>query len=101
MSPEEPPAVFDEENPEWTEADFARALRGKDIPEAIRAAFPRAGRPVGSTKPDTKVQVALRIDPDIVAAFKADGPGWQSRMNAALRAAMPGKPDTAPTSSAA
>lgn len=95
MSHEERPIIFDDENPEWTEADFARALRGDDIPKAIRAAFPRAGRPLGSTKPDTKVQVALRIDPDIIAAFKADGPGWQSRMNAALRAAMPHKAEAA------
>lgn len=91
MSTDKTPVVFDEENPEWTDADFARALRGNDIPAPIRAAFARAGRPVGSTKAGTKVQVALRIDPDIVAAFKAEGPGWQSRMNAALRAAMPRK----------
>jgi len=35
----------------------------------------------------TKVPVSLRLDPDVVEAFKADGPGWQSRMNAALRKA--------------
>lgn len=89
---DENPVVFDDENPEWTEADFARARPISEFP-ALAAAFERAraGRPVGSTKPETKVQVALRIDPDIVAAFKADGPGWQSRMNAALRAAMPRK----------
>lgn len=82
--------TFDEENPEWTDADFAKARPIAEFPE-LAAAFERAraGRPVGSTKPNSKVQVALRIDPDIVAAFKADGPGWQSRMNAALRAAMP------------
>ena len=96
MSRKEQEIIFDDENPEWTDADFARALRGNDIPETIRAAFPRAGRPVGSTKPETKVQVALRIDPDVLAAFKASGPGWQSRMNAALRAAMPEKRSSAP-----
>lgn len=92
----EPPVVFDEENPEWTKEDFARARPISEFPE-LAAAFSRAraGRPVGSTKPESKVQVALRIDPDIVAAFKADGPGWQSRMNAALRAAMPHKPKAA------
>ena len=42
----------------------------------------RPGRPVGS---GTKEQVALRVDRDILAAFRATGPGWQTRMNDALR----------------
>jgi uncharacterized protein (DUF4415 family) len=29
--------------------------------------------------------IALRIDPDIIERFRATGPGWQSRINAALR----------------
>ncbi|ABQ67580.1 MULTISPECIES: BrnA antitoxin family protein [Sphingomonadales] len=89
MSPKVPPVVFDDDNPEWTEQDFARARRGDDIPEHIRAAFPKAGkrgRPVGSTS-SNKTQVALRIDNDTIARFKAGGPGWQSRMNEALRKA--------------
>jgi uncharacterized protein (DUF4415 family) len=50
----------------------------------IRAAITkrRAGRPAGS---GNKEQVALRLDRDVLAAFRADGPGWQTRMNAALR----------------
>jgi len=88
MSDKLPKVVFDDDNPEWTEEDFARALRGDQIPAHIRAAFPKMrGRPAGSTKADAKVQVSLRIDPDVLAAFKAGGAGWQSRMNAALRAA--------------
>lgn len=31
--------VFDDDNPEWTEADFRRALQGDDIPAGIREAF--------------------------------------------------------------
>lgn len=34
-----------------------------------------------------KAQVTIRLDADVVEAFKKDGPGWQSRMNAALRKA--------------
>lgn len=33
-----------------------------------------------------KQAVSLRLDPDVVAHFKKGGPGWQSRINAALRA---------------
>jgi uncharacterized protein (DUF4415 family) len=42
----------------------------------------RPGRPLGS---GTKEQVALRVDRDVLAAFRATGPGWQTRMNDALR----------------
>jgi uncharacterized protein (DUF4415 family) len=86
-----PPVMFDDENPEWTEEDFARARRGEDVPEHIRAAFPNTGkprgRPVGTTT-SNKTQVALRIDNDTLERFKASGPGWQSRINAALRKAV-------------
>jgi len=75
--------VFDADNPEWTEEDFARAKRGDDIPAAILAAFPksRGGRPRGSNKE----QVALRLDKDVLEKFRATGPGWQTRINEALR----------------
>lgn len=46
------------------------------------AAYKKRGRPVGS---GTKEQVAIRFDRDVVAAFRAAGPGWQTRMNDALR----------------
>lgn len=32
-----------------------------------------------------KVPVSLRLDPDILAYFKAEGPGYQTRINAVLR----------------
>ena len=35
--------------------------------------------------PRTKQHMSLRLDPDIVAFFKAQGKGWQTRMNAVLR----------------
>lgn len=34
-----------------------------------------------------KVPVTIRLDADIVARFKTTGPGWQTKMNEALRAA--------------
>lgn len=39
------------------------------------------GRPRGSDK----TQIALRVDNHVLAAFKATGKGWQTRMNEALR----------------
>jgi uncharacterized protein (DUF4415 family) len=90
MSPN-PPVALDDDNPEWTAADFARASQGDAVPEAIRAAFPvvrKAGRPVGSSKADAKQQVTLRLDRDVLERFRATGPGWQSRINDALRDAV-------------
>ena len=85
------PVIFDEDNPEWTAQDFARAKQGHDIPDFIQKAFPNTrprGRPQGSTKADAKQQVTLRLDPDVIAGFRASGPGWQRRINEALRAAL-------------
>lgn len=81
--------VFDDDNPEWTEADFARAKYFEEIPAHIRDAFPKSrGRPAGSVKADSKQAVSLRLDPDVLEYFRATGPGWQTRINEALRKAM-------------
>jgi uncharacterized protein (DUF4415 family) len=37
--------------------------------------------------PNAKEQVALRIDRDVLDHFQAGGPGWQERINEALRKA--------------
>ena len=48
---------------------------------AGRAEAKRRGRPVGSRKEST----TIRFDIDVLDAFRAAGPGWQSRMNDALK----------------
>lgn len=35
-----------------------------------------------------KKAISLRVDADVLDKFKADGPGWQRRMNEALRKAV-------------
>jgi uncharacterized protein (DUF4415 family) len=48
----------------------------------------RSARPVGRPKkPAPKEAVNIRLDPDVLAHFRASGPGWQSRINEALRKA--------------
>ena len=50
--------------------------------------FARATVQRGRPKADvTKVSTTIRLDPDIIAAFKAQGSGWQGRINDALRKA--------------
>ena len=58
------------------------------------AAFKAATTPPRMKDPDrpaappgTKEQVMLRIDRDVLDHFQADGPGWQDRINDALRKA--------------
>ena len=62
--------------PELTDAWFQRA----DLHEGKKLL--RRGRPLAEV---TKTPIKLRLDPDIIAAFKAGGRGWQTRMNDALR----------------
>ena len=53
--------------------------------EKFAQAKVQRGRPISATP---KVQTTLRLDPDVLDRFKADGPGWQGRINAALRKAV-------------
>jgi len=43
--------------------------------------------PKAPSLPGAKETVSLRIDRDVLDFFQADGPGWQDRINAALRKA--------------
>lgn len=68
--------------PDWIDPDDAPDLSETPWREKMDAAPVRRGRPPAETH---KERLTIRLDPDIVARFKADGPGWQSRINAALR----------------
>jgi len=65
---------------------IGQAKRGEfaavHTPKQIMA---RRGRPVGSVKADAKVAVKLRLDPDVLAALRATGRGWQTRVNDTMR----------------
>jgi uncharacterized protein (DUF4415 family) len=81
------PVVFDDDNPEWSEEDFARAQGPETLSAAELAAFPRTKARIGRPKSSNKELVTLRIDRDVLARFKAEGAGWQTRINEALRKA--------------
>ena len=44
----------------------------------------------GPGKKPAKVQVALRLDPEVVEKWRATGKGWQTRMGEALKRAIEG-----------
>ena len=58
-----------------------RPLSKDEMRAGMEAAAKRRGRPVGS---GVKEQVAIRIDREVLAAFRAGGAGWQTRLNDAL-----------------
>lgn len=58
-----------------------RPLTREEMQAGIEAYRRQRGRPAGSDKEST----TIRFDRDVLAAFRAGGPGWQTRMNAALR----------------
>ena len=78
----------DDDLPEWTDDQFDRAefRIGDKLIRPANGTLTKAGRPpVGAA---SKQQVTLRLDPDVIDAFRSGGPGWQSRINSALRSAV-------------
>lgn len=61
----------DDDAPAWTPAMFAKAVVKRGLDD-----------------PPTKTLLSLRIDSDVLEWFRAQGRGYQSRMNALLRAYM-------------
>ena len=72
------------DNPEWAEEDFRNARPFKEVFPELYESWKRSR---GPQKAPTKVPVSLRLSRDVVERFKADGPGWQWRMDTALRKA--------------
>lgn len=80
------PADPDTGNREWTEADFRRARPALEVlPREVVDAIRRYRGQRGPQKAPTKELISIRVDRDVVAAFRASGPGWQRRANDALR----------------
>lgn len=70
-------------------AAMAKAMRpmsetDSDFIEQFNKAKRKRGRPAGRNK----TVVSLSLDQDMVQALRSSGAGWQSRVNALLRAAM-------------
>ena len=65
---------------------LSQAVKPRNPPqvEHFAKAPVQRGRPKSAAP---KVSATLRLDPDVLDSFRATGPGWQSRINAALRKA--------------
>ncbi|WP_172493307.1 BrnA antitoxin family protein [Gluconobacter oxydans] len=75
--------ALDSDNPELTEADF-QAMKAAAV---VVPSLAKAKRVRGPQKAATKRSVSLRLDQDVLEKFKSTGPGWQTRINEALRRA--------------
>lgn len=60
---------FTKDAPRTSPDDWADAIAHRGLPVPIK-----------------KEQIALRVDSDVVGWFRAQGVGWQTRMNAVLKA---------------
>jgi uncharacterized protein (DUF4415 family) len=82
------PEQIDSVNPEWTDADFARARPASEVlPElfgnqAAQTMLKPRGRPRSEV---VKERITIRLDADVLEAFRSTGKGWQTRMNDAMR----------------
>jgi len=61
--------AFTEDAPRTSPEDWADAIAHRGLP-----------------LPERKEQIALRVDADVLSWFRAQGSGWQTRMNAVLKA---------------
>lgn len=89
MSKRPNPFLIDDENPEWTAEDFARARPIQEVDpgmlEAIENARRKRGRPPVE-KP--KSRVSFRLSPDIIEGIRASGRGYNARVEKVLREAL-------------
>ncbi|WP_293826009.1 BrnA antitoxin family protein [uncultured Brevundimonas sp.] len=73
------------ESPPLTDAEMAQAKPFAEAFPELAEKMRKGGRP-RSERP--KLAVSIRLDQEVVERFKAAGPGWQSRVNDALRHAV-------------
>ena len=67
------PPDFDDDAPDLATPYWA---------ERIAKAKVQRGRPKAAS---TKVSTTIRLSPEVIDHFKKDGPGWQTRIDEALR----------------
>lgn len=72
----------DPDAPEATDEQLAQAKPFAEAFPALAETMRKGGRP-RAERP--KLAVSIRLDQEVIDRFRAAGPGWQSRINEALR----------------
>lgn len=88
MSKKPNPELIDDENPEWTAADFAKARPASEVlPQIFGAKVAQEMlKPRGRPRAEhPKERINIRLSHEVVEYFKSAGDGWQTRIDSALR----------------
>ena len=88
MSKKPNPELIDDENPEWTAKDFAKARPASEVlPQIFGAKLAKEMlKPRGRPRAEhPKERINIRLSHEVVEYFKSAGDGWQTRIDAALR----------------
>lgn len=74
--------VADADNPPTLPGEWDNAIVSHSLPE-LREKLAKRRR--GAGRAPVKVPTTIRFDADVLAALKASGKGWQTRVNDAIR----------------
>jgi uncharacterized protein (DUF4415 family) len=88
MSKKTNPKRLEDENPEWTAEDFAKARPAREMLPQIfgEEVAQKMLKPRGRPRVEfPKERINIRLSHEVVEHFKAAGEGWQTRIDAALR----------------
>jgi len=75
---------YNPKNRKEVDAFWKNAIKHTGAAE-LREGLAKRGRPAKPPE-DRKEQIALRVDKDVLDWYRAQGPGWQTRMNGVLKA---------------
>ena len=88
MSKKNNPESIDDDNPEWTTEQIARARPASEVlPQIFGAQLAKEmlkprGRPRAA---HPKERINIRLSHEVVTHFKSSGDGWQTRIDTALK----------------
>ncbi|MEW5885123.1 MAG: BrnA antitoxin family protein [Pseudomonadota bacterium] len=88
MSKKPNPELLDDENPEWTAENFAKARPASEVlPQLFGEKVAREMlKPRGRPRVEfPKERINIRLSHEVVEHFKSAGVGWQTRIDSALR----------------
>lgn len=83
-------AEADADNPPLDEETLSRMRPSTEVAPAFVAEVKRRRGQRGPGKAQPKEAIKLRLSPDVLAHFRATGPGWQTRIDEALRKSIKG-----------
>jgi len=75
---------YNPKNKKEVDAFWKNGIKHTGLAE-LREKLAKRGRPAKAPE-ERKQQIALRVDKDVLDWYRAQGAGWQTRMNAVLKA---------------